>query len=29
LLDVSWRLAILAAYAIVPFTLALRWFKWR
>jgi ABC-2 type transport system permease protein len=26
---VSWRLAILAAYAAVTFALALRWFKWR
>jgi ABC-2 type transport system permease protein len=29
LLDVSWRIGILAAYAVVTFTLALRWFKWR
>lgn len=27
--EVGWRLAILAAYAVVPFALALRWFKWR
>lgn len=27
--DVSWRLLILAAYATIPFALALRWFKWR
>jgi ABC-type multidrug transport system permease subunit len=29
LLDVSWRLAILLAYAAVCFALALRFFKWR
>jgi ABC-type multidrug transport system permease subunit len=29
LLDVWWRLAILLAYAVVTFYLALRWFKWR
>jgi ABC-type multidrug transport system permease subunit len=29
LLEVSWRIGILAAYAIVAYTLALRWFKWR
>jgi ABC-2 type transport system permease protein len=28
-LDVSWRIGILAAYAVVCFALALRWFKWR
>ncbi len=27
--DVKWHIAILAAYAVVPFLLALRWFKWR
>lgn len=27
--EVSWRIGILAAYAAVTFTLALRWFKWR
>ena len=27
--DIGWRLAILAAYAVVTFALALRWFKWR
>jgi ABC-2 type transport system permease protein len=27
--DVSWRIGILAAYAVVCFALALRWFKWR
>jgi ABC-type multidrug transport system permease subunit len=29
LLDVWWRLAILAAYAVVCFGLALRWFRWK
>ena len=29
LLDISWRLGILTAYAAVTFALALRWFKWR
>ncbi|HZZ80106.1 MAG TPA: ABC transporter permease [Gemmataceae bacterium] len=29
LLDVSGRLAILLAYAVVAYVLALRWFKWR
>ncbi|MBI2807173.1 MAG: ABC transporter permease [Planctomycetes bacterium] len=29
LLGVSWRLAILVAYAVVTFTLALKWFRWR
>jgi ABC-2 type transport system permease protein len=29
IIDVSWRIGILAAYAVVTFTLALRWFKWR
>jgi ABC-type multidrug transport system permease subunit len=28
-LDVAWRLGILAAYAIVTFFLALRWFRWQ
>jgi ABC-2 type transport system permease protein len=28
-LHVSWRIGILAAYAVVCFALALRWFKWR
>ena len=28
-IDVSWRIGILAAYAVVTFALALRWFKWR
>jgi hypothetical protein len=27
--DISWRLAILFAYAIICFALSLRWFKWR
>ena len=27
--EVSWHIAILAAYAAVSFTLALRWFKWQ
>jgi ABC-2 type transport system permease protein len=27
--QVAWRLAILAAYAVVCFALALRWFRWR
>jgi ABC-2 type transport system permease protein len=27
--EVAWRLGILAAWAIVTFTLALRWLKWR
>ena len=27
--DVSWRLGILALYAVISFTLALRWFRWR
>jgi ABC-type multidrug transport system permease subunit len=26
--DVAWRLGILAAYAVVTFVLALRWFRW-
>jgi ABC-2 type transport system permease protein len=26
---VAWRVGVLAAYAVVTFTLALRWFKWR
>jgi ABC-2 type transport system permease protein len=29
LLDIWWRLAILAGYAAVSFALALKWFKWR
>jgi ABC-2 type transport system permease protein len=29
LLDVSWRLAILAGWALVCFVLALRWFRWQ
>jgi ABC-2 type transport system permease protein len=29
LIQVSWRLAILGAWAVVCFTLALRWFRWR
>lgn len=29
LADVGWRIAILLAYAVVTFALALRWFKWR
>jgi len=29
LLEVSWRIGILAAYAVVCFALALRYFKWR
>jgi ABC transporter DrrB family efflux protein len=29
LYQVSWRLAILAAYAVVCFVAALRWFRWR
>jgi ABC-type multidrug transport system permease subunit len=29
LMDVAWKLAILAAWALVTFTLALRWFRWR
>jgi hypothetical protein len=28
LADVAWRLGILAAWAVVTFTLALRWFRW-
>jgi ABC-type multidrug transport system permease subunit len=28
-LQVSWRIGILTAYAVVTFTLALKWFKWR
>lgn len=27
--DIGWRLAILAGWAAVSFTLALRWFRWR
>lgn len=27
--DVKWHIAIMAAYAVVSFALALRWFKWR
>ena len=27
--EVAWRLCILAAWAIISFTLALRWLKWR
>jgi ABC-type multidrug transport system permease subunit len=27
--EISWRLGILAAYAVVTFTLAMRWFKWK
>jgi ABC transporter DrrB family efflux protein len=27
--EISWRLAILAAWAVVCFVLALRWFRWR
>jgi ABC-2 type transport system permease protein len=27
--EVSWHIAVLAAYAAVTFALALRWFKWR
>jgi ABC-type multidrug transport system permease subunit len=29
LFDVAWRLGILCLWGIVPFVLALRWFKWR
>ncbi|MFL5244508.1 MAG: ABC transporter permease [Gemmataceae bacterium] len=29
IVEVAWRLLILAAFAVVCFTLALRWFKWR
>jgi ABC-2 type transport system permease protein len=29
LIEIGWRLAILAAWASVCFTLALRWFRWR
>jgi ABC transporter DrrB family efflux protein len=29
LADVGWRLAILMAWAVVSFVLALRWFRWR
>ena len=29
LLEVSWRIGILLAFAVVTFALALRWFKWR
>lgn len=29
LFDVSWRIAILLAYGIVTFALAVKWFKWR
>jgi ABC-2 type transport system permease protein len=29
LMQIGWRLAILAAWAVVCFTLALRWFRWR
>ena len=27
--SVSWRLAILTAYAVVSFLVALKWFRWR
>jgi ABC-type multidrug transport system permease subunit len=26
---VAWRLGILAAFAVITFTLALRWFRWQ
>ncbi len=29
LTDIAWRLGILAAWAVVTFVLALKWFKWR
>ena len=29
LVKVSWRIGILTVYAVVTFTLALKWFKWR
>lgn len=29
LTDVAWRLGLLAAWALVTFTLALRWFRWK
>jgi ABC-type multidrug transport system permease subunit len=29
LADVGWRLAILIAWAVVSFVLALKWFRWR
>ena len=29
LAQVAWRLGILAAWAVVTFALALRWFRWR
>jgi ABC-type polysaccharide/polyol phosphate export permease len=29
LIDVAWRIGILAAYAVVTFAIALRLFKWR
>ena len=29
LADIAWRLGILAAWAVVTFFLALKWFKWR
>lgn len=29
LADVAWRVGILAAWAVVTFTLALRWFRWQ
>jgi ABC-type multidrug transport system permease subunit len=29
LVDISWRIGILAAYAVVGFTLGLRWFRWK
>jgi ABC-type multidrug transport system permease subunit len=28
LFDVGWRLAVLAAWTVVSFLLALRWFRW-
>jgi ABC-2 type transport system permease protein len=29
LVDVAWRLGVLAAWGAVSFGLALRWFRWR
>lgn len=29
LMQVGWRLAILAAWAVIPFALGLRWFRWQ
>jgi hypothetical protein len=29
LMEIGWRLLILAAFAVVCFALALRWFKWQ